>query len=269
MKHTLESRDLAGFRIVESLYPPYLRQPRHAHALASFSFVLTGSYLETFSSRPAMRDASTLVFHPPQETHSVEYQDRPVKILSVHIDPERLSYLRERGIVFDSRSSQRSATIEWLGLRMYAEFRQADTVSALAIEGLIFEILAEAGRTPARVHEVAPVWLRRAEEFLHDNFAAPMAFDQVARCAGVHPVHLARVFRKKHGCTLGEYLRRLRVEFAAKQIVTTKTALGEIALAAGFADQSHLTKTFKAHFGFTPSAYRRLRTSSPHTKTLH
>jgi AraC family transcriptional regulator len=266
MRHTLESRELSGFRIVESLYPARLRQPRHSHALASFSFVLTGTYLETFGARPAMRQPSTLVFHPPQESHSVDYQDRPVRILSVQIDSSRLSYLNERAIVFDSRATGRSQTIDWLGHRLYSEFRQTDSFSALALEGLVFEILAEAARTRCTINDGAPRWLRRAEEFLHDNFSTSFAFDDVARCAGVHPVHLARVFRKKHGCPMGEYLRRLRVEFAAKQIVTTNAALGDIAVAAGFSDQSHLTKTFKAHFGFTPAAYRKLRNSPSLTK---
>jgi AraC family transcriptional regulator len=54
-------------------------------------------------------------------------------------------------------------------------------------------------------------------------------------------------------------VRRLRLDFVAKEIVTTSTRLGDIAIAAGFADQSHLNKTFKARFGLTPSEYRRLR----------
>ena len=57
---------------------------------------------------------------------------------------------------------------------------------------------------------------------------------------------------------MGEYLRRLRLDFAAREIANTETLLGEIAIAAGFADQSHLTKTFKAYFGLKPSEYRKL-----------
>ncbi len=260
MKNLLRKRELAGLGITESLYPAKLRQPRHTHPLASFSFVLTGSYLEIYGARAETRLASTMVIHPPQETHAVEYQNEPVRILSVQIDPNRLSYLRERASIFDSRIARRTETIDWLGHRLYQEFRHADNVSALALEGLVFEILAEATRART-ANEISPRWLRRAEEFLHDNFTTTFAFDDVARNAGVHPVHLARVFRKKHACTIGEYLRRLRLDFAAREIVTTETLLGDIAIAAGFADQSHLTRTFKAHFGLTPSAYRRLRKS--------
>jgi AraC family transcriptional regulator len=268
MKHILRKRELGGLEIVEALYPPNFRQPRHTHARASFSFVLGGSYFESYGGQPLTRQASTVVLHPPQESHAVEYRNEPVRILSVQMDATKLSYLKDRAVVFDSRASRRSDTIDWLGHRLYQEFLQADSFSALALEGLVFEMLAEASRMRARLNQQAPRWLRRAEEFLHDNFTASLVFGDVARSVGVHPVHLARVFRKNHGCTIGEYVRRLRLEFAARQIVGTDTPLGAIAMAAGFADQSHLTNAFKAHFGFTPSAYRRLESCSA-TKTLN
>ena len=259
MKHILRKREIPGLALSEALYPPNLRQPRHTHALASFSFVLAGRYVETCRAQAHTRQASTLVFHPPQESHAVEYQAEPVRILSVQMDSKRLSYVRDRSIVFDSRVSGRTETIDWLGHRLYREFCHDDSVSALALEGLVFEILAEASRVNTVVKGTAPRWLRQAEDFLHDNFSMSFSCDDVATSAGVHPVHLARVFRRKHGCTIGEYVRRLRLNFVAREIVTTMTPLGEIAIAAGFADQSHLTKTFKAHFGLTPSDYRKLR----------
>jgi AraC family transcriptional regulator len=269
MKHILRKRELNGLEISEALYPPNLRQPRHSHALASFSFVLRGSYLENYGARPVTRQASTIVFRPPHESHAVEYRSEPVGILSVQIDSARLSYLKEQAIVFDSRASRRSATIDWLGHRLYQEFHHADSFSALALEGLVFEILAESARARNTPNERSPRWLNRAEEFLHDNFTTSFAFEEVARSAGVHPVHLARVFRKTHGCTIGEYVRRLRLEFAVGQIVKSEVTLADIAIASGFADQSHLTNTFKAHFGITPSAYRRLWKSCSPTKVFN
>lgn len=257
MKHILRTREVDGLGLTESLYPAHLRQPRHLHVLASFSFVLTGNYVETNAGGRQTRQPSTLVFHPPQEFHAVEYKEKPVRILGVEIAPKRFSSFRERGIVFDPTASGRSETVAWLGRRLYQEFRIADDASSLAVEGLVMEIFAEASRARSVRETVSPRWLNQAKDFLHDNFAASVRFDDLARTVGVHPVHLARVFRQKNGCTLGQYLRRLRLDFAAREIATTDAPLGEIALAAGFADQSHLTKMFKAHFGLPPSDYRR------------
>jgi AraC family transcriptional regulator len=259
MKHILQRQETAGFTLSEALYPSGLKQPRHTHTLASFSFVLAGSYVENHGRHTRTRQPSTIVLHPPQESHSVAFQNEQVRILSVQLGFERLAYIREHSIVLDSSASRRTETIAWLGRRIHREFRRADAVSTLAIEGLIFEILAEASRSQqvATSEGKSPLWLKQAREFLHDNFSESLIFGDVAKAVGVHPVHLARVFREKTGYTMGEYVRRLRVEFACRQISATELPLCEIALAAGFADQSHLTKTFKSLRGLTPSEYRK------------
>jgi AraC family transcriptional regulator len=65
------------------------------------------------------------------------------------------------------------------------------------------------------------------------------------------------VFRQEYGCTLGDYLRNLRIGFASRRLATSSAPLAEIALAAGFADQSHFTKAFRRATGMTPVAWRR------------
>jgi AraC family transcriptional regulator len=61
---------------------------------------------------------------------------------------------------------------------------------------------------------------------------------------------------------MGEYLRRLRIGRAARQLAESETPLAEIALAAGFADQSHFSNVFRRQTGMSPSSFRRsVRTS--------
>ena len=134
-----------------------------------------------------------------------------------------------------------------------------DSASPLAIEGLIFEILAEAVRSRVSTSEKkSPRWLEQVRDFLHANFSESIVLENVARIADVHPVHLARVFRRQTGGTIGEYVRRLRVEFACRRISVSNDSLIEIALAAGFTDQSHFARTFKNHLGVTPGEYRKV-----------
>lgn len=259
LKHILKKHQIAGFTLAEALYPPKLKQPRHTHQLASFSFVLAGgNYIENYGNRPLTRQPSTIIFHPPQESHTVDFQDKAVRILSVYFDFKRLAYIRELSVIMDSSVSHRTKKIACLGYRIHEEFNLMDNASVLAIEGLIFEIIAEASRSKVATSErKSPRWLKQAKQFLHDNFLKSLSFEDVAKVADVHPVHLARVFRKQNGCTLGEYVRRLRVEFACQKISSTENSLSEIAFSVGFADQSHFTKTFKRHVGLTPSEYRR------------
>jgi AraC-like DNA-binding protein len=56
---------------------------------------------------------------------------------------------------------------------------------------------------------------------------------------------------------MGSYVRRLRLDWAARELVRSETSLAGVALEAGFADQSHFTRFFKRHTGLTPQAYRR------------
>ncbi len=67
----------------------------------------------------------------------------------------------------------------------------------------------------------------------------------LARDAGVHPVHLARAFRKAEKLTPGEYLQRLRVRAACHRLRERDYSLAAIAMECGFADQSHFARVFK------------------------
>jgi transcriptional regulator GlxA family with amidase domain len=69
-------------------------------------------------------------------------------------------------------------------------------------------------------------------------------------------IHLSREFRKHYQSTIGEFIRKRRIEHACKLLTTSSTALSEIALACGFSDQSHFCAMFKGHTGLTPAKFR-------------
>ena len=132
-----------------------------------------------------------------------------------------------------------------------------DEVSPLVIESLAAEILAEVSRRTIRDTERRPpIWLKQARELLRARFSESLTLTAVAESVGVHPVHLARVFRQFYRCTTGEYMRQLRIEFAARELSTSDTPLVAIAAAAGFSDQSHFSRSFKDRTGLTPGEFR-------------
>ena len=257
----LKTRTTEHLRITDILYAPGFIQPRHTHPFASFSFVSSGSYRETFGRKIHARQSATAIFHPPEESHAVRY-DSKVRIVSVHFSFEKLASIRAHANILDTPSSCRTETMSWLGARLARELRREDTAALLAIEGLALEMLAEASRDNTGNGKDFPHWLKDAKDFLHDNFANSFALEDVAKIAGVHPAHLSRVFRAKFDCTVGEYVRRLRVEFACRQILTTELTLSEIAAHAGFSDQSHFNKVFKSFVNLTPYQYRKLSSMS-------
>jgi AraC family transcriptional regulator len=110
---------------------------------------------------------------------------------------------------------------------MYKEFHSLDELSPLVIEGLTVELLAETFRAaqPDVKYFDAP-WIKRARDLVQARFNDTLMVSEIAESVGVHPVHLTRVFRRRFGCTVGEYVRQLRVDFACWELSNSQQAAG-------------------------------------------
>jgi len=162
-----------------------------------------------------------------------------------------ISRFLEKGSHFDG------GRLGWLAHRIHQEFCCMDDVSPAAIEGLVLEILAESSRLQRQEPPgKRPRWLLQAREMIHARFAEPLSLSQVAVATGVHPVRLARAFRDEYGCSVGEFIRRVRIESTCQAIRSGSAPLSEIGLAAGFADQAHFARTFRRVTGMTPGQFR-------------
>ena len=93
-------------------------------------------------------------------------------------------------------------------------------------------------------------------ELLHAWPHEQPALGAIAAAVGIDPSHLARVFRKHHGVSIGAYGRRIRLERAAEQLVKTDRSIAAVAADSGFTDQSHFTSVQalqRAYAGQVPS----------------
>ena len=79
---------------------------------------------------------------------------------------------------------------------------------------------------------------------------------ELAAAAGVHPAHLTRVFRRAHGCSVGDWYRARRIERAAQELLLGESSLADVALRHGFCDQSHFNRVFGRLVGTSPGRYR-------------
>jgi AraC family transcriptional regulator len=255
----LGRREAAGFVLMETAYAPGLKLPRHSHEHAGFCFVLRGTFDRVYERTTLACGPSSLSFHPSDENHSERFNGAGARLFSIQTSQRLLERAREYSITLDDSAVFHGGLLAQLALRLYGEYRRMDDASPLAVEGLAFEIMAEASRRSVRSSESgspAPRWLRQAVEILHAQFAEAPTLSAVAQAVGVHPVHLARTFRQHYRCTVGDYLRRLRVESACRALSTSDTPLAEVALLAGFASQSHLSTAVKQQTGMTPTEYR-------------
>jgi len=178
------------------------------------------------------------------------------------VDVEETWYARARqhAPVLTGSATFRRGFVVHLAHRLHGEFRLRDEVSRLVIESIALGMLAEASRRVARAAEgPTPAWLQQARALVEEHFAEPLPLTSVAQRVGVHPVHLARTFRRFYQTTFAGYVRHVRIEFARRELAASSASLSTIAAAAGFCDQSHFTTMFRRHFGVAPAAWRRSR----------
>jgi len=246
-----------GFVVTETVRPPGKVLPRHYHAHTNIGLALRGTFVETIGTRPIAVHPGSLTFLPAGEIHSDHYDREEARCLIIEVQPKRLDFIRQTSDILDSAAHFRNEAVMSLTRRLHRELHLQDAAAPLAIEALIMELLAVGVRCKYSDRRNAPsADLRNARDFIHARFTDSIGLSEIAKATGMHPSHLAKRFRRHYGCTIGEYVRRLRLEYACEELSRSDKTLSDIALAAGFYDQSHFTHAFKLHCGLTPFAYR-------------
>ncbi len=253
----LKTLDVPGFQLREALYDPALEIPPHAHSWASLCLAIDGAYIEDWGRTRVRCGPASLVFHPPGEVYGDRISDAGSRCFTVAIEPEVFTAAAEALPALSRLRTPRSGPPSWLAFQLRAELEGADDLSPASIESTLLALLADLADRPAlEARRAPPPWLDRVRERIHDEFARPFTLTALAETAGVHRVHLARAFRRHYRCTVGQYIRQRRVEFASHRLTASRDRLSDVAFDAGFADQSHLTNTFRRLVGMTPAAFR-------------
>ena len=124
-------------------------------------------------------------------------------------------------------------------------------------EEMLLTVLA--GVTRARQADATPrvpASVLRARELIDDDPAAPITLHDMALQSGLSQFQLLRAFARVTGMTPHAYIVQRRIDIA-RRLIAGGAALTQAALASGFADQSHMTRTFVRKYGITPNAYAR------------
>lgn len=254
---TVRSLKIADFILTETAFDANTRLSRHAHENSYFCFVIQGIYTERYGSREVVCRPSALTFRPSEQTHESLVHGIDTRVFVLEISSQWIERLRADSLTLESAPESCGSVSTRICSGLIREFNKTDSAAKLAIEGLALELLAEGARLCSKGIGTLPPWLRQAREMIFEHFPEALKLTQIAAEVGVHPVYLATAFRQKFGVSIGEFIRRLRVEHACAELTKGELSLSAIALQAGFVDQSHFSKTFKSYMGMTPANYRK------------
>jgi AraC family transcriptional regulator len=255
MAHDSSSASVQGWSVAETRYQPNARIAAHYHRGLTLSVIFGGGYVECFGRSRIESVPFTAVLKPPGFEHEnvmsaaglhalyAEPLDEPwggaAPELRAVAEPVLLTGPRVAGVV----------------IRLRREQLAADR-SGLHMEEALLELLGEATSVVRWSRSrVTDRWLSPVVDLLRERYLAPPTIKELAALAGVHPVYLVQRFRQRFGCTVGDYVRRLKIDHAAR-LLAGPLPVGRIALESGFADHSHLTRIFRRGVGITPSQYR-------------
>lgn len=91
---------------------------------------------------------------------------------------------------------------------------------------------------------------------IEENYAAPLAFSDIAGTLGMSASALSRLFKQSTGFTISEYLMNTRLAAATRRLCGTDATVGQICFACGFNNLSHFSRCFRAKYGCTPTEFR-------------
>lgn len=125
----------------------------------------------------------------------------------------------------------------------------------LAFSALV-ERHAERPHQPSPVSRAAHPVVRQLEDYLRAHLTEPVPLADLAALAEVSAYHVVRLFQQATGLPPHAYLTQLRVR-RARELLATSLPVAEVAVAAGFYDQAHLTRHFKRIVGVPPGSFAR------------
>lgn len=237
-----------GLVVAVSRYAPGERHGVHTDTNSRISFVIGGGYREEGQPGAIHMLPGHVLLKSRRAKHEDEFGPDGAAIAAIEFtddDP------------FDQSPSpdlwrQRADSFALRHATAFLESGLAGDRRAARTAGL--DLVAASGEASSR-RSKAPTWLSRLREELEEHSLASVDVAACARNAGAHPAHASRLFRNCYGMSITQHAQAQSVRRAMAPLASG-ASLGQVALAAGFYDQSHMTRVFRRVTGHTPGACR-------------
>jgi AraC-like DNA-binding protein len=236
---------------------------RHFHETVAIGTIVSGACIHSTESREHRLEAGDLVIVNPGEVHDcTQIGEQPLSYRMLYLDPALIA-AHQGG---DGHAGFRPFVTTVTG-RLFANFGALHAMlfdpeeDVLAKESALHAFLGLLDATLARGasdHRPPPRQkLAIAADFIHERFREPLKLGDVGAASGLSVPHLIRAFGRHFGMSPHQYLTHRRIQFAKDQLRAGRP-IADIAAEAGFADQAHLQRAFKAQVAATPGQFQRV-----------
>ncbi|MDR0263704.1 MAG: AraC family transcriptional regulator [Sphingobacterium sp.] len=243
-----------GIIASDTFYQDDIVSDWHCHQNPHFSHILNGGSIEIRENEKRRQQQGTSLYYYPGIIHQNISYVKGTRIFNLEFTEDFLTKY-DLNIPDESYMFSQSALWGTNGLvKIMGEHYLDDQQSILAIQQLSIILLTFS----VPIDRIGPLWTSRIKDLLYDHWNSPLSLGFISKELNLHPVTISRYFPQYFGCTIGDYLRRIKIEKALPMIRQKKHSLTEIAVDCGFADQAHFIKTYKRFMGITPKQYQKM-----------
>lgn len=236
-----------GLTVSETIYHKKVFEGWHCHENHHITFIAGGGNREERKRQEIMASPGTILRYNEGEMHRNMHTQHPSRNINLEIEG---SFLTRHQLTFPQL--QDTPGLKLSILKIYQESRIADSSSHASIEAMLLSLFGAEGS------KNTPPWITQLRELIHDRWNENLSLQELSAHIQVHPVTISKYFPRYFSCTLGEYVRKVRIEKAVGLIKAQQMSLTQLAYHCGFFDQSHFIRAFKTYTGFRPKEYQQL-----------
>ncbi|NLR58415.1 helix-turn-helix transcriptional regulator [Chitinophaga polysaccharea] len=229
---------------------PPAYQGWHCHEHHHLTVVVKGGNVEHRSVKEKEVLAGQVLFYHSGESHKNSHTQCPSVNINLEI-PD--SFLTHYGLSFSAvnRFPEQLEQMKYAVLKAYQACKLGDAA-------LIPSLLLPGFTAPLVRKTETPPWVLQLKMLLNDRWNETLSLQEMSVILGIHPVTISRYFPVYFNCSLGEYMRKIKIDRAMVMVHTQEASLTDIAYSCGFFDQSHFIRTFKSVTGFLPRRFQQI-----------
>ena len=244
-------------------FGPFVRNHYLFHYVISGRGVLDSNVSKVSTQTYRLEPGQGFLISPGQiNTYSADQED-PWKYVWLEFDGLRApGYLSAAGLNAAQpiyRPTNTALAEELRDTMLYiAGHPKASLLHQIGHLCLFLDTLIRSSSTRREPHgiQLRDFYIQEAVHFMERNYQRDLSVEEIADVCKLNRSYFSKLFKESKGCPPQEFLIRMRLSKAAEMMKTTSSSIGDIAVACGYPNQLHFSRSFKQHYGVSPREWR-------------